>query len=128
MEVAHQAILYGALLFLGVTLTIPGLIDTLRTTTGSERLIAADVSAKGHLRGLNGMMTAVGAIALWACWDLPAARPLVEAIGLIMGFVAAARIYSMVLDGVPRPAGMLYLGIEAALSVIFLGWPPPVGT
>ena len=128
MGALHQTIFYASLVLLGLSLFIPGLIETLRTTTGSTWLIAADVNAKGHLRGLNGMMTAVGVIALWACWDLPAARFLVEAVGVIMIFVAAARIYSMALDGVPGPAGILYLGIESALGAIFLGWPPPVGT
>jgi len=85
------------------------------------------VNAKGHLRGLNGMMTAVGAIALWACWALPEARSLVEALGAVMAFVAASRIYSMAVDGLPNLTAKLYLGIEAALGAIFLGWPPPIG-
>jgi len=126
MSAVHQAILYVSLVFLGVNLIVPGLMDALRPTTGSKWLIAADVGAKGHLRGLNGMMTAIGAIALWACWDLPNAGPLVEALGAVMVFVAAARIYSMVVDGFPNLTGKLYLGIEAALGAIFLGWPPPI--
>jgi len=127
MGALHQTILYASLVFLGLSLTIPGLIETLRTTTGSTWLIAADVNAKGHLRGLNGMMTAVGAIALWACWALPEARSLVEALGAVMAFVAASRIYSMAVDGLPNLTAKLYLGIEAALGAIFLGWPPPIG-
>lgn len=127
MGALHQTILYASLVFLGLSLTIPGLIETLRPTTGSTWLIAADVNAKGHLRGLNGMMTAVGVIALWACWDLPAARSLVEALGAVIAFVAASRIYSMAVDGLPNITGKLYLGIEAALGAIFLSWPPPIG-
>jgi len=126
MSALHRAILYVSLVFLGLSLVVPGLTDTLRTATGSKWLIAADVDAKGHLRGLNAMMTAIGAIALWACWDLPSARPLVEALGAVMVFVAAARIYSMVVDGFPNLTGKLYLGIEAGLGTIFLGWPPPI--
>jgi hypothetical protein len=126
MSVVHQAILYVSLVFLGFSLAVPGLMDTLRMTTGSQWLIAGDVGAKGHLRGLNGMMTSIGAIALWACWDLPNARSLVEALGAVMVFVAAARIYSMVVDGFPNFTGKLYLGVEAALAIIFLGWPPPI--
>jgi hypothetical protein len=126
MSVVHQAILYVSLVFLGLSLVLPGLTDTLRPATGSTWLIAADVDAKGHLRGLNGMMTAIGAIALWACWDLPNARPLVEALGAVMVFVAAARIYSTVVDGFPNLTGKLYLGVEAVLGTIFLGWPPPI--
>ena len=127
MSVLHQAILYGALMLLGLSLVIPGLVDALRPTTGSKWLIAADVDAKGHLRGLNGMMTAIGAIALWACWDLQNARSLVEALGAVMVFVAAARIYSMAVDGFPNLSGKLYVSVEAALGGIFLAWPPPIG-
>lgn len=126
MSAVHQAILYVSLVFLGLSLALPGLMDTLRPTTGGKWLIAADVDAKGHLRGLNGMMTAIGVIALWACWDLPNARSLVEGLGAVMVFVAAARIYSMVVDGFPNLTGKLYLGVEAALGTIFLGWPPPI--
>jgi hypothetical protein len=126
MSAAHQAILYVSLVFLGLGLALPGLMDTLRPTMGNKWLIAADVDAKGHLRGLNGMMTATGVIALWACWDLPNARSLVEALGAVMVFVAAARIYSIFVDGFPNLTGKLYLGVEATLGAIFLGWPPPI--
>ena len=105
MSAVHQAILYVSLVFLGSSLVIPGVGDTLRVTTGSKWLIASDIDAKGHLRGLNGMMAAIGAIALWACWDLPNAQSLVEALGAVMAFVAAARIYSMVVDGFPNLTG-----------------------
>ena len=126
MSAVHQVILYVSLVFLGLSLVVPGLMDTLRRATGSKWLIAANVDAKGHLRGLSGMMTAIGAIALWACWDLPNARPLVEALGAVMVFVAAARIYSMVVDGSPNLTGQLYLGVEATLGAVFLAWPPPI--
>jgi hypothetical protein len=33
--------------------------DTLKDDDGSKWLVAADVNAKSHLRGLNGMMAAV---------------------------------------------------------------------
>jgi uncharacterized protein YjeT (DUF2065 family) len=126
MSAVHQAILYASLVFLGLSLVVPGLMDTLGPTTGSKWLIAVNVDAKAHLRGLNGMMIAIGAIALWACWDLPNARSLVEALGAVLVFVAAARIYSMVVDGFPNLTGKLYLGVEAALGAIFLAWPPPI--
>ena len=125
MGALHQTILYASLVFLGLSLTIPGLIETLRPTTGSRWLIAADLNAKGHLRGLNGAMTAVGMIALWACWDLQNARSLVVPLGAVMAFVAGSRIYSMAVDGLPNITGALYLGIEVMLGVIFLAWPPP---
>jgi len=58
MGTLHQTILYASLVFLGLSLTIPGLIETLRTTVGSTWLTAVDVNAKVHLRVLNGVMTA----------------------------------------------------------------------
>src|SRR5258708_4303311 len=127
MSVLHQAILYGALMLLGLSLVIPGLVDALRPTTGSKWLIAADVDAKGHLRGLNGMMTAMGAFGLWAWWDLKNARFVVEALGAVMVLVAAARIYSMAVDGFPTLSGKLYVGVEGARGAFFLAWPPPIG-
>ena len=71
------------------------------------------------------MMAALGMISLWTCWDLPRARSLVEALGALMVFLVAARVYSMVVDGVPGRASKIYLGVEAILGAIFLGWPPP---
>jgi len=43
MGTLHQTILYASLAFLGLSLTIPGLIETLRTTTGSAWLAGATV-------------------------------------------------------------------------------------
>lgn len=107
MSAIHQVTLYVSLVFLGLSLLIPGLMDTFRVATGSNWLIAADVDAKNHLRGLSGIMAAVGAIALWACWDLPTARSLVQALGMVMVFVVAARASSMAVDGIPSLAGKL---------------------
>ena len=126
MSAIHQLILYVSLGFLGLSLLIPGLTDAFRVTTGQKWLVAADVGARNHLRALNGMMAAVGMIALWACWDLPMARSLVRALGTIMVFLVAARVYSMVVDGVPGLANNVYLGVEASLGTMFLGWPPPM--
>ena len=127
MSALHQLILYVSLGFLGLSLLVPGLAEAFRVTTGQKWLVAADVDASNHLRALNGMMAAVGMIALWACWDLPTARTLVTALGAIMVFLVVARIYSMVVDGVPGLASNVYLGVEAALGTMFLGWPPPMG-
>jgi hypothetical protein len=126
MSAIHEVVLYVSLLSLGLSLFIPGLIDTLKPTTGRKWLVAATVDAKSHLRGLNAMMTSIGLIAVWACWDLPRARSFVEALGIVMLFVAAARIYSLAVDASPTVTGKLYLGVEAALAIIFLGWPPPI--
>jgi Domain of unknown function (DUF4345) len=127
MSAIHQLILYASLGFLELSLLIPGLTDTFRVTTGQKWLVAADVDARNHLRALNGMMAAVGVIALWACWELATARSLVRALGTLMVFLVVARIYSMVVDGIPSLANNVYLGVEAALGTMFLGWPPPMG-
>jgi len=119
--------LYASLGFLGFSLLIPGLTDAFRVTTGQRWLVAADVDARNHLRALNGMMAAVGVIALSACWNLATARPLVTALGTLMVFLVVARVYSMVVDGAPGLANNVYLGVEAALGIMFLGWPPPMG-
>lgn len=124
MSALHQLMLYASLGFLGLSLLIPGLTDTFRVTTGQRWLVAADVDARNHLRALNGMMAAVGVIALWACWNLATARPLVTALGTLMVFLVIARVYSMVVDGAPGLANNAYLGVEAALGIMFLGWPP----
>lgn len=126
MSALHRLILYVSLGFLGLSLLIPGLMDTFRLATGQRWLVAVDVAAKNHLRALSGMMAAVGAIALWACWDLSAARPLVTALGIIMVFLVVARVYSMVTDGDPGFANRVYLGVETALGIMFFGWPPPI--
>ena len=86
-------------MLLGLSLVIPGLVDALRPTTGTRWLIAADVDAKGHLRGLNGMMAAIGVIALWACCDLQNARSLVEALGAVMVLVAVLKICATACSG-----------------------------
>jgi hypothetical protein len=73
------------------------------------------------------MMAALGMISLWTCCDLPRARSLVEALGALMVFLVAARVYSMAVDGIPGRASRIYLGVEAILGAIFLGRPPPTG-
>jgi len=47
-------------------------------------------------------------------------------LGAIMVFLVVALIYSMVVDGVPGLANNVYLGAEALLGTMFLGWPPPM--
>ncbi len=127
MTLVHQVILYLSLGFLGFSLLIPGLAGVFRASTGHKWLVARNVDAENHLRALNGMMAALGMISLWTCWDLPKAHFLVEALGALMVFLVVARVYSMVVDGVPGRASKIYLGVEAILGAIFLGWPPPAG-
>lgn len=127
MSFVHQTVLYLSLGFLGLSLLIPGLIEVCRRATGQQWLVAENVDAVNHLRALNGMMAALGIISLGACWDLPSARLLVEALGVVMVFLVAARVCSMVVDGIPGLASTVYLGVEAGLGALLLGWPPPAG-
>jgi hypothetical protein len=71
------------------------------------------------------MMAALGMVALWACWDLENARGQVLALGLVMAVLVVNRLYSWLLDGPPGPHTVIYLGLEALLAAVFLGWPPP---
>jgi hypothetical protein len=62
---------------IGLSLTVPGLIGMFRPIIGRSWPIAETIDAKNHLRALNGMMAAVGVIALYACIDLVRFRFLV---------------------------------------------------
>ena len=117
--------LSGALLFLSASLILPGLISMLQPNTGRHWLVAETIDARNHLRAVNGMIVAVGLIALWSCIYLSNARQLVIALGVLMICLVAARLYSIVLDGVPGQMTWIYLLVELALGVLFLGWPPP---
>lgn len=125
MTLTHRIILYSLLGVLGVSLTIPGLRETFGQSAGKMWLAGATADAKNHLRALNGMMTALGIIALWAMVDLQHARLLVMALGVVMAGVVIARIYSMMVDGVPGPMTWVYLGFEVAMAIVFVGWAPP---
>jgi hypothetical protein len=125
MTLVHKLVLWGLLGFLGVSLLVPGVMNMVRRDEGTVWLIAETVDAKNHLRALNAMMAALGAVALWACWDLERARLAVLGLGVVMAALVVARIYSMVVDGVPGPMTMVYLACEAVMAAVFLAWPPP---
>jgi hypothetical protein len=125
MNMAHRVILSTCLGVLGLSLLVPGLLNVLRPGTGTPGLIATNADAANHARALNGMMAAVGAGALWACLDLPRARQLVLALGLLMVALVVARAYSIAVDGMPGMATRLYLVVELTFGLVFLGWPPP---
>ncbi len=91
MTPAHALTLYVLLGLLGLSLIIPGLLGMFRLSEGSKWLFAETVDARNHLRALNGMMTAVGIIALWACWDITGARGLVIGLGIVMAALVVAR-------------------------------------
>lgn len=125
MTLLHQIVLYGALIFLGLSLLIPGAVGVVRPeTSAAGKLVAHGADARSHLRTLNAMMAAVGALALWACVDLAGSRALVLALGVILAALVPARLWSVARDGTPGAMTWLYLGIEAALAVLFLVWPP----
>ncbi len=127
MTLLHQIVLYGALIFLGLSLLIPGAVGVVRPeTSAAGKLVAHGADARSHLRALNAMMAAIGALALWACVDLAGSRTLVTALGVILAALVPARLWSAARDGAPGAMTWLYLGIEAALAALFLLWPPPV--
>ena len=125
MTPAHALTLYVLLGLLGLSLIIPGLMGMFRLSEGNKWLFAETVDAKNHLRALNGMMTAVGIIALWACWDITGARGIIIGLGIVMVALVAARLYSMVIDGLPGGLTIMYLAVEVLLATVFLAWPPP---
>lgn len=125
MSATHMSVLYALLSMLGLSLIFPGLAGVFRPNIGSTWLIAEKADAKNHLRGLNAMMTALGMVALWACWDLEGSRLLVLALGVVMAALVVARLYSWLIDGPPGATSHTYLVIEALLAAVFLFWPPP---
>lgn len=125
MSAAHMGVLYCLLGLLGVSLVGPGLAGTFRPGIGHTWLIAEAADARNHLRGLNAMMAGFGMVALWACWDLESSRQLVLALGVVLAVVAVARLYSLLIDGLPGATTLTYLVIEVLLSAVFLLWPPP---
>lgn len=125
MTLAHKIVLWGLLGVLGLSLVIPGVMNVVRKDEGTVWLIAETVDAKSHLRALNAMMAALGLIALWACWDLERARLAVLGLGVVMAALVAARVYSIVVDGMPGKTTLVYLAVEAAMAAVFLLWPPP---
>jgi len=121
-----MAVLYSLLVVLGLSLIGQGLLGAFRPRIGLTWLIAEATDAKSHLRGLNATTAALGMVALWACWDLENARGQVMALGLVMAVLVATRLYSLLLDGPPGSHTLVYLGLEAVLAAVFLGWPPPI--
>jgi len=125
VSLEHKIVLYGLLGVLGLRLVGPGLAGVFKPDAGRTWLIGETVDARNHRRALNAMMAAMGAIALWACWDLERARLLVLGLGLILAALVGARVYSIVVDGVPGAWTFVYLIVETVMAAVFLIWPPP---
>jgi Domain of unknown function (DUF4345) len=125
MTLLHKALLYGLLGFLSISLVLPGLVELCKSQPGSPGLVPSSLDAKNQFRALQGMMVGVGALALWACLDLEHARMLVLALGVVMSVLVAARLYSLMVDGMPGFMTLIYLAVEGGMAVAFLIWPPP---
>jgi len=125
MTLVHELVLYAALGVLGVSLVIPGVAGVLKPGIGRTWLVAETVDAKNHLRALNAMMAVLGAVALYACWELERSRSLVLVLGAVMAALVVARITSLIVDGRPGIWTLVYLAVEAVLAAVFIGWPPP---
>ena len=124
MSIAHKLVLYAALLFVGISLIVPGLLEIIKTQAGIPGLIPETVVAKNQFRALHGMMLGLGLLAIWACMDLADAKHLVMAIGLVLLMVALARIYSFWNDGAPDAASFIYVALELSFAGLFMLWPP----
>lgn len=125
MTPGHELVLYAALGVLGVSLVIPGVVGVFKPGIGKTWLVAETVDAKNHLRALNAMMAALGAVALYACWELERSRSLVLALGAVMAALVVARVTSLIVDGRPGIWTLVYLAVETGFAALFLGWPPP---
>lgn len=125
MNRLQKSVLYILLVFLGVSLIGPGLSGMFRTNGGTSILIAESTDAMSHLRAVNAMMTGIGIAALKACFDLEHARPVVVSLGIILAVLVIARVYSILIDGMPGFMSVIYLAVEAVMSAAFLIWPPP---
>ena len=124
MSLIHKLVLYSSLRFVGISLVIPGLIEIIKTQPGSPGLVPETRAAKNQFRALHGMMTGIGLMALAACIELEKARFLVLSLEWILLLVFAARLYSIIIDGLPEFMSGVYASLELLLAIIFLIWPP----
>ena len=124
MAMLHKVVLYGLLGFLSISLVVPGLVELFKFQPGSPGLVPASLDAKNQFRALQGMLVGLGALALWACLDLEHARTLVLALGVVMSVLVVARLYSLMIDGMPGFMTLVYLVVECVMAAAFLMWPP----
>ncbi|MCG8427587.1 MAG: DUF4345 family protein, partial [Chromatiales bacterium] len=80
----HKMILCGLLLFLGISLLFPGGIELFRLQAGIPGLEPAGIDALNHFRTLHGMMTGLGIVALWACWNIEQSPELLLGLAVII--------------------------------------------
>lgn len=124
MNRLHKFSLCGLLLFLGVSLVVPGLMEMLRFESSFSPVVITTVDVRNQYRALHGMMVGLGLLAMTACFNLERARNLVLWLGTTMALLVIARIYSLIVDGIPGTMTLIYLFIEAVLAMVFLLYPP----
>lgn len=124
MDLIHKSVLYASLGFLGIMLVLPGLYEIIKTLPNEDTRTPEVADAKNQLRALNGMMVGVGIMAFWICFYLEESRSLIIVLGYILLMVAAARIYSFVVDGLPSAMTWSYMAVELILGSLYLVWPP----
>jgi len=125
MVLLHKLVLYGLLVFLGISLLLPGLMELLKVRPGSSGTLLTSTDARNQFRALHGMMAGLGILAFWACLDIEGARSLVLGLGVILTTLVVSRGYSIIVDGIPGIMTIVYLIVELALALVFLLWPPP---
>ncbi|MEN8180509.1 MAG: DUF4345 domain-containing protein [Pseudomonadota bacterium] len=120
----HKSILCGVLIFLGVSLVVPGLIEMFKSDYSFSPTGKITVDVRNQHRALHGMMVGLGLLAFTACFDIEKARNLVLWLGATMALLVIARLYSLMVDGIPGTTTLIYLFIETVLAMIFLLFPP----
>ena len=124
MQNKHKWLLVVLLMLFGLSLLVPGAIAMFHPEpAGLNTQTAAQAN---QFRALHGMMAGLGVMACLACYRIERERTLVMGIGFTLALVVAARIYSLLSEGLPDWPTLFYLAIELILALIFLRYPPPV--
>ncbi|MES9852742.1 MAG: DUF4345 domain-containing protein [Candidatus Thiodiazotropha sp. L084R] len=126
MQKRHKQLLVALLMLFGLSLLVPGVIAMFHSEPAGLYTQMADQA--NQFRALHGMMAGLGVMACLACYHIERERTLVMGIGLTLALVVAARVYSLLSEGVPDWPTLFYLAIESILALIFLRYPPPVNT
>ena len=124
MQKKHKWLLVALLMLFGLSLLVPGAIAMFHPEPAGLNTQTADQA--NQFRALYGMMAGLGVMACLACYRIERERTLVMGIGLTLALVVAARIYSLLSEGLPDWPTLFYLVIELILALIFLRYPPPV--
>ncbi|MBV2123201.1 MAG: DUF4345 domain-containing protein [Candidatus Thiodiazotropha sp. (ex Ctena orbiculata)] len=123
MQKRHKWLLVALLVFFGLSMLMPGVMAMFLPEPAG--LNGQLVDQANQFRALHGMMAGLGVMACLACYRIERERTLVIGIGLTLALVVAARVYSLVSEGLPDWPILFYLVIESILALIFLRYPPP---